>query len=174
MNAVERTQSFEKPKGCTAAAVAPPPPILASACAALQHQTSWDATLASDWILKSPSFQLLNTPPPPPTMRSKALCALVPLILLAAFFLPLLLFGTTKLDEPDRDEPSLVLGPGRQIFGLRLEYGKKLNVALTRMSLHTQYEVRLSYPASVPPPPPPPIPSPAAQALQRRMQSPAP
>ena len=106
--------------------------------------------------------------------RFMAGMSLVALIVLASFFMPVFLFGTTTIGEHGLDEPGLVLSPGRQIFGLRLEYGKKLNVALTRMSLHTQYEVRLSYPASVTPPFPhvaPPIPLPAALALRCKVKS---
>ena len=67
----------------------------------------------------------------------------------AVYFLPQRLFGKVSLLEHDSNEPNMALCPGRQILGLRLEYGKKLNVAITRMAPHTDYEARLSYPASV-------------------------
>ena len=77
----------------------------------------------------------------------------------AVYFLPQRLFGKVSLLEHDSNEPNMALCPGRQILGLRLEYGKKLNVAISRMAPHTDYEARLSYPASVSSPLPflPPI-----------------
>jgi hypothetical protein len=77
---------------------------------------------------------------------------LMTLFFLAAYYLPQYVFGTVSLLHHDNSEPNLELCPGRQLLGLRLEYGKKLNVAITRMTPRTEYEVRLSYPASVAPP----------------------
>ena len=68
---------------------------------------------------------------------------------LGVYYLPRFWFGTLSTLEIDNEGSNLALRPGRQILGLRLEYGKKLNVAITRMNPHTDYEVRLSYPASV-------------------------
>ena len=68
---------------------------------------------------------------------------------LGVYYLPRFWFGTLSTLELDNDDINMALRPGRQILGLRLEYGKKLNVAITRMNPHTDYEVRLSYPASV-------------------------
>jgi hypothetical protein len=68
---------------------------------------------------------------------------------LCAYYLPRYLFGSLSTSQLDNHGSDMMLRPGRQILGLRLEYGKKLNVAITRMNLHTDYEVRLSYPASV-------------------------
>jgi hypothetical protein len=65
------------------------------------------------------------------------------------YYLPRFFLGSVSIHERDGDEPNMALFPGRQIIGLRMEYGKKLNVAITRMTPHTDYEVRLSYPASV-------------------------
>jgi hypothetical protein len=65
------------------------------------------------------------------------------------YCLPRFWFGSVSIFERNESEPNMVLFPGRQIIGLRMEYGKKLNVAITRMNPHTEYEVRLSYPASV-------------------------
>jgi hypothetical protein len=95
---------------------------------------------------------------------------LMTLFFLAAYYLPQYVFGTVSLLHHDNSEPNLELCPGRQLLGLRLEYGKKLNVAITRMTPRTEYEVRLSYPASVAPPPHPrPIQLAAMSSPARRL-----